>query len=329
MGCWSVNCGISNIAITSGNECCILPIKKNSESDTREYCPATLPIFGQYDDYGGIENIIEDDNTKVIAEYFGITIEEFVSFLVDGKFTYKRDEIKPIVEKLKKNGKYVEISDWRFMWIDKNVYDFMKIDIDNYSKGYMDYGTGDMLKLFGFEFVEKSDIFPNYDPKRFCKKWKKGDVEIYSDGRTILSIDGNYVYHLGKGGVNSLETYIDIPDDMQYLKTKNREEAWKLMDKFKQCNTLSYIFGRRYGSYDFNYGEKKNEEMINKYFDNLEIFGDKIVELINISHNLHPMSGEFKPHVLYLTPQCGEYKLHQIILDKFSEINRNYIIENE
>jgi hypothetical protein len=33
------------------------------------YSPATLPIFGKYNDYGGIEDIVIDDNTKLIEEH--------------------------------------------------------------------------------------------------------------------------------------------------------------------------------------------------------------------------------------------------------------------
>ena len=66
-----------------------------------------------------------------------------------------------------------------------------------------------------------------------------------------------------------------------------------------------------------------------KYFNEIEIFGDKIVQLINIRHNLHSMSGRFFQHVLYLAPQFGEYQKHQIILEKFCEINKSYIINEE
>jgi len=66
-----------------------------------------------------------------------------------------------------------------------------------------------------------------------------------------------------------------------------------------------------------------------EYFKNLDTFGDKIVELSNIRKNLHCMSGRFYPRVLYLTPQCGEYENHQILLDKFAEINRSYIQTEE
>jgi hypothetical protein len=54
-GSWSVYCGISNISITSGNDCVLLPLKETN-GEYHRYSPATLPIFGKYNDYGGIEH---------------------------------------------------------------------------------------------------------------------------------------------------------------------------------------------------------------------------------------------------------------------------------
>lgn len=51
MGSWSVYCGISRMSITSGDECVFLPLKKGY-GEYLPYYPATLPIYGTYDDYG-------------------------------------------------------------------------------------------------------------------------------------------------------------------------------------------------------------------------------------------------------------------------------------
>ncbi len=332
MGCWSVNCGISNIAITAGNKCVILPLKKSTSSETRNWQPATLPIFGEYNDYGGIEDIEEDDNTKFIEEHFGISIDEFSVFLVDGKFTYDREEATEVAGRIQNLD---EAKEWRFMWIDRQVYDFMILNHDSYHKGYNDYGTPDMLKLFGFELIEETKSFKNYDPKRFNQLWKKGDVEIFSDGNTILSKKNQYVYHFGKGNETSIETYFDVPKELEYLKDKSKSEAWRIMSKSKAKRELGYIFGN---GYDSGWEELdifmerpiiKPTVLHKKYYADLERFGDRIVQLINVNNNLHPMSGQFSPHVLYLTPQCGEYRKHQVILEKFAEINKSYFNEDD
>jgi hypothetical protein len=36
------------------------------------------------------------------------------------------------------------------------------------------------------------------------------------------------------------------------------------------------------------------------------------------------MSSQFSPSELYITPQCGEHRKHQNILDKFSKLTELY-----
>jgi phenylalanyl-tRNA synthetase alpha subunit len=42
------------------------------------YRPITLPIFGTYDGCDGLEDIIKNDNTKIIEKHFNMSIEDFV-----------------------------------------------------------------------------------------------------------------------------------------------------------------------------------------------------------------------------------------------------------
>ena len=345
MGCWSVYCGISKIAITAGQKCAIIPIKSDTNSETREWVPATLPIFGEYNDYGGLENIEENDNTKLIEKHFGISIDEFCTFLVDGKFTYEREEAEEVAEQMK-NKK--EAESWRFMWVDSKVYEFITKNYNNHEKGYLDYGTAEMLQQLGFKLKEKSDSFKNYDPKRFNQLWVKGDTEMFSDGKTLLSKEGRYVYNFGKGDETSMETYFKVPKELEYLKDKTAKEAWRLLSKRKAQSSLGYILGRSMYEFDFEpelleallKKSEGKEEIIKKektvkkvipiykqYLEDLDTYGDRIVELINMSHNMYFMSSRFEPHVLYITPQCGEYKLHQNLLEKFAEINKSYLLE--
>jgi hypothetical protein len=331
MGSWSVYCGISNITITSGNDCVLLPLKETN-GECYKYSPASLPIFGKYNDYGGIEEIVIDDNTKLIEEHLCITIDEFCEFLLNGKFTYDRSKASAIALKLEDdvNSKFDEVANMRFMWIDRKVYDFMLENLDEYSKGNLEYGTPEMLNLLGFTFLERREDFTNYDPKRYNQKWKREDFEVYSDGTSLLTLENKYIYHFGKGDEYSIETYFDVPDELHYLKTKSVSELWRLQDVKKQ-RKIGSIFGD-YSSFDMDFileglrGFKKEPKTLyDKYMNDMNTFGDRIVELQNIKSNLYPMSSQFLPSELYITPQCGEHRKHQNILDKFSEINRSYI----
>ena len=53
MGSWSVYCGLSNLAITSGQECVFLPLKKNNRGYL-PYIPATLSYSPNIGSVAGI-----------------------------------------------------------------------------------------------------------------------------------------------------------------------------------------------------------------------------------------------------------------------------------
>lgn len=106
MGHFSYSCYLTGLPITGSTPVAIFPIKMrkklydNSEEELRKYgkstllsnegarvkfVPMTFPIFGKYDEYGGVDDIIKDDNTKVLEDYYGLTIEEIVGILTSGR----------------------------------------------------------------------------------------------------------------------------------------------------------------------------------------------------------------------------------------------------
>lgn len=113
MGCFSVCCGVTRLSITCGDECVFIPLTTKEvyrmrgmnpydiEKERKHYTevaatsnlihndeifePAGFPIFGTYDDYGSIEDIVEDENTKAIENHFGMSIEEFMEMATEGR----------------------------------------------------------------------------------------------------------------------------------------------------------------------------------------------------------------------------------------------------
>lgn len=45
--------------------------------------PISLPIYGMYNDYGSIENIVKDKNVEFIEEFFECNIDELLRLLDD------------------------------------------------------------------------------------------------------------------------------------------------------------------------------------------------------------------------------------------------------
>ena len=92
MGCFDQSCVVSRLPISNyrGNKCYVLPIVKNDYMDLNSgpfcnYTPLCLPIEGEYNDYGGIENIVENEHTKFLEEFFGMDIDKVLSCMTDNR----------------------------------------------------------------------------------------------------------------------------------------------------------------------------------------------------------------------------------------------------
>lgn len=95
MGSYNVGCGISNLSVNHGEEIGVVilretpdylsyqKIPKSGRSlyvyNTDIYKPLVPPVFGSYDDYGGIEDIEESATTKFLEQKFLKCIDEVLA----------------------------------------------------------------------------------------------------------------------------------------------------------------------------------------------------------------------------------------------------------
>lgn len=339
MGSWSVYCGISNITINSGRRCVFLPLVKNKTSEYDEYIPSTLPIFGEYNDYGSLENIVEDFNTKIIEEAYGCSIGEFVDFLVDVRRNYDsehsdwhgREHLKPL-------------EDFKYMWIDGEVYDFLRNlhPIDYGRAGDFDIGNHNILEQLGFVLMGDSGV------ERYTKKYvyTKDDVvvELVSDGTWA-----HYQDNKGKFNqlVYSMGTLKELGVDVSKFESMEEQNAHRIFDIETKFNILGYVIGIRRDFFStFKYYkmlcELKSEvienddkefwekqihlaPVVRKY---AELIGtsdelcDRLADLVTMKKNMYSGSYTWTPMIKYITPQCGEYNIHQLLLEGFAKINK-------
>lgn len=91
MGCFNVACGISGVTIVEGERMGALLIRKKkgyssaNHTDTNKsdqyfmtsdlYVPITPPVYGEYDDYGGLSNIENSPVVNYLKEDFGMPVE--------------------------------------------------------------------------------------------------------------------------------------------------------------------------------------------------------------------------------------------------------------
>jgi len=104
MGCYSVSCKLSNLPIVGYTSAVLIPLRPidghiefdfHKDTGTTVICcnegplvyfhPCMYPIRGTYNDYGSLNDIIRDDNTDILEEYYGLTIEQIVGVLTSNR----------------------------------------------------------------------------------------------------------------------------------------------------------------------------------------------------------------------------------------------------
>lgn len=103
MGSFNVGCGISGLAIEEGDKIGFVILNKSDgkmdriredvgfasfmrESDL--FTPFLPPVFGEYGDYGIVENIKESKTTEVLEQMFGLKTQEVIACLTCTRDVY-------------------------------------------------------------------------------------------------------------------------------------------------------------------------------------------------------------------------------------------------
>lgn len=164
--------------------------------------PFSLPIFGQYDDYGALEEIEENENTRIIEQYFGIKIEHFIKIIRCGRsitsdMSTLFELYSPFIKHFK-NERQLSIN---------------------------------LLKVLGF----KEEM--HEDEKRYVFNdhpvyLKLGDKEKGEDAFYLYDTDSNLLYQNGKYDAkeNLLESYRKMTGYLLHIPSERQEKA-KLLEQ--------------------------------------------------------------------------------------------------
>jgi hypothetical protein len=203
MGHWSHTCKLTGIPITGGTPAVLIPlvmrknIYDNSESRLKEsgstymcsnegnqlkFHPCFFPIKGRYDDYGGLEDIVEDDNTKVLEEIYGMPIQDIVNLITGSSRNREGNNY---------NDKTIALKKVSGMWVHREVYEKLGASSPDSWWDKLDLGTPALLKALGFKEGKKDK-----DRERYNVLFSKGDVKIYSDGTWMRTEDCKSMYSL-------------------------------------------------------------------------------------------------------------------------------------
>lgn len=169
MGCFNVACNLSGLPICHGDRIKLLiTIPPMAGSKATSLCypgdirtPCFLPISGKYDDYGAIEEVVEDNNTALIVSFFKeAEINKWLRFS-----DRKRDGVN--------NLKEIE---W---WIDNIACE--GFTISTHSQVLRLKSDGDHMSL---SFV-RQDVWDQYqmaiDPRRTFRKKMVEDTDAWFD----------------------------------------------------------------------------------------------------------------------------------------------------
>lgn len=180
MGSFNATCSISGLPIRCGDDVAFFILLKNKYFNIAEptdlicdnnspfalFNIFSLPIYGKYDDYGRIDNIIKDETTNKLELFFNLTIEEILAGVHDDRDRKKTSENYDILTSL--YGTFIR----------KDIYDELScVENNNIGDSYI---TIDLLKELGFKIINEDSKEERY--KYILTHESSNELYIKSDG---------------------------------------------------------------------------------------------------------------------------------------------------
>jgi hypothetical protein len=330
MGSSSVYCQISRIAINEGDDCVLVPMSKpESQLSYRVYqvtdrwLPLTLPVFGKYNDYQGMEHVEKSINTELIERITGIDIDTFAGNISNNNWHEK--ELK-------------EYGEVRPCWILRDVWNLMNhIDSDAFfDLGLSDVmGHDDLLLRLGFKPVKDIGVLTHPgDLKRFKKAYEL-------DGEIVWS-DGKWLYEKPWTRKKFLDRFPSVNKDVLFSSPIRLMSKHDLSYKLSLIQISEYMvffegIATKFEKFKAEEGEDDTDTprtpMSDAYWSEIKsgntFMLDLFYELYCVFINMGRMSCIFEPMLDYIAPQCGEHKEHLRFANEFTKILNDKVRERK
>lgn len=193
MGCFNKMGFYSHLPITAGDEIVMFICVDNTQSNKSNnnpiyidefYAPFCLPIYGTYDEYGFIENIVKDANTDLLEKKFGKSVEDILRLIYDYESGYPTDIAEKYVHMFKDVIEKDKVPTLILTMERKDVFDAM---VKLSDKPYFDanacnlwHNIGDFwLSQLGFIKKEKMEKYNNF---RYVLDKYEGEYYVSSNG---------------------------------------------------------------------------------------------------------------------------------------------------
>lgn len=192
MGCFNKTGFFSHLPITCGDEIVLFVCVDTLNGDTKRestpidvtsngLTPALMPFFGKYDDYGGIEDVVEDANYKYFTEKVGMSLEDFCDMMHDqGGMTI--NSITKYIESIKSG--------------EKSENEYHHETIEDLEKGIK------LLKtIFGFEVEKREFPIRNEEDRehadelnKFMERMYQRELNEYNNASIAVIMEHKSVY---------------------------------------------------------------------------------------------------------------------------------------
>jgi hypothetical protein len=257
MGSYTHNCKLTGVPITAGEPIALVMLHPNkslyeySEESLRNYgttyycsnegprfkfTPFAFPIFGKYNDYGSMEDIVRDDNVELLEEHYGLTIEQIVRIVTSGRKGDGYDQSLNVIKEPFELPDDMESNEKWFEYYQRTQNDPMPFGNGKYPTSttteYRSYRDGKLVKVSKEEYdADYKLIHEQY--KRY-QDWCKenpdpsddyGNPKYKEEYTELLAVSGMWIH--GK-------VYEELTKDAKNTFTDKEEEALK---KFVPVNS--------------------------------------------------------------------------------------------
>ncbi len=359
MGSFSYTCILTGVPITSGRKAVIIPMLPkgnwydNSEAALRKvgkdnFCSndasnvffdeSCFPIKGEYDDYGRLEEIVKDDNTAILEKFYGLSIEDIVSVLCDGRKDEDGKDTFSDANKIldRKNPRHMELLRTSITWMNGDVYEKLaNAEYKDYSDK-LDLGNHGLLLGLGFKYAGEDKTV-----ERYQKVYEKDGLQIHSDGTWIHISNKESIYSLSdfkkyckkkKVSIDITEMnkqgyYGQVYDYILPTLKKDKKKSPSLDPDEGNAEELvtRMVMGDRHGASRLSKlvakisGVKPTintvkdlyyEELINT--KNPTLLRNNIIEWHTVKRYFYPLGRYLYP--IGTSDQCGDFKMAQIAL---------------
>lgn len=236
MGCWNGTDALTQLAIGAGDACrliILLPYKYADESLGGGYCYSTglwdpfgLPIKGQYDDYGCIDEIEENANTQFIVRWFE---EQFKA----GNLEFSdRADVMDKYENIIPKGEEPKFTIHQILnWIERNYIGIREVNDSLAHK----------MALYEADLKSAPDAYKHLTPKQFEKYSKLAGKELPKRTRKfafMLVLEDTYQAALKSIG-HSKESFSSTDEDGKFTLKESTWNTWvrEKADKYLESLT--------------------------------------------------------------------------------------------